>query len=70
MYVHQLVAEAKLGRPLRANESVEHLNGNYLDNSPDNLLVVTLAENTRLMHLRRRCRAGKARKGDDCRVFI
>ncbi len=53
VYVHTLVVEAKLGRKLFKNETVEHLNGNGLDSSPDNLIVVSLAENVKRMHLRR-----------------
>jgi hypothetical protein len=56
-YVHILIAEAKLGRKLRPDETVEHRDGNGLNCDPDNLIVVTRSENTRLMHERRsRCR--------------
>lgn len=51
-YVHNLIAEAKIGRKLLPDETVEHLNGNGLDCSPDNLVVVTRAENSRLMQER------------------
>lgn len=39
-YVHRLVLEAKLGRPLRDDEQAHHINGNTLDNSPENLQAV------------------------------
>lgn len=34
---HRLVMEDKLGRKLRKGENVHHLNGDRLDNAPDNL---------------------------------
>ena len=36
---HHLVAEKKLGRPLREDERISFLNGNKRDLHPDNLLV-------------------------------
>lgn len=53
-YVHRIVAEAKLGRKLEKSETVEHKNGDGLDCSPENLAIVSLGENVKLMHARRR----------------
>lgn len=52
-YVHIVVMEAKLGRPLQPGEFVDHKDGNGLNPHPDNLEVVTLAENNRRMARRR-----------------
>jgi hypothetical protein len=36
---HRIVAEQKLGRPLRPGEVVHHIDGNKRNNHPDNLWV-------------------------------
>jgi hypothetical protein len=45
---HRVVAEAKLGRPLRPGEIVHHIDNNKLNNHPDNLAVMTQSEHIRL----------------------
>lgn len=48
LYEHRVVAEQKIGRPLASNEVVHHIDGNRLNNHPDNLQVMTQSEHTRL----------------------
>ena len=43
-YLHRLLMEAKLGRPLEADEEVHHLNGDKLDCRLENLEVVKVEE--------------------------
>lgn len=40
MYEHILIAEEKIGRSLRSDEVVHHLDYNCSNNSPDNLIVL------------------------------
>lgn len=46
--VHKLVAEYIIGRPLAENEVVHHKDGNKLNNSPDNIVVLTYKEHKSL----------------------
>ncbi|HYF91547.1 MAG TPA: HNH endonuclease [Symbiobacteriaceae bacterium] len=45
---HRLVAEEMLGRPLRPDEDVHHLDGDKANNSRDNLIVEDHGSHTRL----------------------
>ena len=49
VFEHILVAEQKIGRPLRDDEEVHHIDGDKSNNDPDNLQVLTVAEH-RLLH--------------------
>lgn len=51
---HRLIMEQLLNRPLESNEKVHHINGNSLDNRPENLVVLSHRE-----HIRRHlCKEG------------
>jgi len=43
-HLHRVLAEQKLGRPLRLGEVVHHVDGNHRNNSLDNLVVITQAK--------------------------
>ena len=45
---HRLVAEKKLGRYLEKYEDVHHINFKKIDNSPENLSVLTSSEHSKL----------------------
>jgi hypothetical protein len=44
---HRVIAEQKLGRTLRKGEVVHHIDGDRLNNAPENLAVMTQAEHMR-----------------------
>lgn len=46
---HRVVAEQKIGRPLKPGEVVHHIDGNKMNNSPENLMVLAnTAEHNKL----------------------
>lgn len=47
---HRLVASRALGRPLLSDEHVHHIDEDPLNNSPENLVVLSRSEHTRLHH--------------------
>lgn len=48
VYEHRVVAEEFLGRPLRKDEEVHHLDENKTNNHPENLLVLTQSQHQKL----------------------
>ena len=50
VWVHRQVAEEKLGRQLISKEKVHHVNGDKLDNHPDNLFVCSDRRHHGIVH--------------------
>lgn len=48
VYEHIIVAELMLGRPLRENEDVHHIDFNVQNNLPENLLVLEHGQHRKL----------------------
>ena len=57
-YLHRIVMERHLGRPLESHEHVHHLDGNVLNNAIENLAVMSNSE-----HRREHARHQKRDKG-------
>lgn len=54
VFEHIIVAEKKIGRPLKANECVHHINEVKDDNRADNLMVLTKGEHSKYHNSERR----------------
>ena len=46
--VHRDIMEKKLGRLLRADEEVHHIDGNHFNNDPDNLIILSKSEHSKI----------------------
>lgn len=46
VYEHRMVVERGLGRKLESHEDVHHIDGNKLNNDPNNLVVLSKREHT------------------------
>lgn len=55
-YLHQVIAEYKIGRALRPGEHVHHVDENKLNNDPNNIEVMTASEHARLHAMARQMR--------------
>ena len=51
---HRLVAEQMVGRSLSDAEVVHHINGNKIDNRPENLMILSQSEHMKIHASRKR----------------
>jgi HNH endonuclease len=52
-YEHRIVAERKLGRRLKEGEVVHHIDGDRLNNDPDNLEILSSQSEHMKLHMRK-----------------
>ena len=50
---HILIAEKKIGRKIKKNEDVHHIDENKTNNDPENLMVMKKSDHTRLHNYKR-----------------
>ena len=58
------IASRIIRRPLWKNENVHHINGNHLDNHPENLLVCSAREHMKIHALMKRGLSGDDAVGE------
>jgi hypothetical protein len=62
-YVHRLIVAAKIGRPLTEDETVDHEDGNTLNDDPANLSEpISWAEHGRRTQARLKCKKQEAER--------
>lgn len=66
VYEHRLVMEKKLGRYLKPNEIVHHIDENRLNNNPDNLEVLKNIKYHKFVHRKNK----NLRKPDEKNIYI
>lgn len=54
-FLHKVLAEWKIGRKIDRGEHVHHVDGDKLNNHPDNIIVLTASEHARLHSEKRKC---------------
>jgi len=62
VFNYNLVIEKKLGRKLKRNEIVHHIDGDHTNDSPDNLAAMTLREHGKIHHKKGKIKTKKENK--------
>ena len=60
VYEHLLIAEVELGRRIRVDENIHHINGDNSDNSPSNIIVLDSFSTHMKVHWEERKRKANA----------
>lgn len=50
VYLYRYLIELELGRKLKRNEVVHHIDGNYFNNDRSNLIVLTISDHVKVHH--------------------
>jgi len=60
--LHRIVAEEKYGRSIEHNEQVHHLDGDRLNNHPDNIVIIKTTRHMRLHTIGKKLSAAHKKK--------
>ena len=66
---HRLVMEKHIGRYLKPEEVVHHINGDRLDNKVENLQIISVEEHTRTTHIGKKWTGDRKKQSDKMKAI-